>query len=105
MEGAQCGYCTPGFMITVRGLLQQNPNPTEEQIRDALSSNLCRCTGYVQMYEAIRAALAAERRADTGELAARTAKPLTTSPLTPEYRREMIRVLTKRALLDLREAC
>jgi carbon-monoxide dehydrogenase small subunit len=59
--GAQCGYCTPGFMVTVKHLLTENMNPTETEIRDALSSNLCRCTGYNQMYEAIRAAIAAEQ--------------------------------------------
>jgi carbon-monoxide dehydrogenase small subunit len=59
--GAQCGYCTPGFMITVKALLDRNPDPTEEDIRHALSGNLCRCTGYTQMYQAIKAAIAAER--------------------------------------------
>jgi aerobic carbon-monoxide dehydrogenase small subunit len=61
--GAQCGYCTPGFMITVKALLDRNPDPTEEDIRHALSGNLCRCTGYTQMYQAIRAAIEAEQRA------------------------------------------
>src|SRR6202167_4705135 len=60
--GAQCGYCTPGFMMTVRHLLAQNSNPSEREVRAALSSNLCRCTGYNQMYEAIRSAIAAERQ-------------------------------------------
>jgi carbon-monoxide dehydrogenase small subunit len=59
--GAQCGYCTPGFMITVKALLDRNPDPTEEDIKHALSGNLCRCTGYTQMYQAIKAAIAAER--------------------------------------------
>src|SRR6266481_5149518 len=60
--GAQCGYCTPGFIITVKALLERNPDPTEEDIRHALSGNLCRCTGYTQMYQAIRAAIEAERQ-------------------------------------------
>ncbi len=60
--GAQCGYCTPGFIMTVKSLLAENPNPSEDDIRAALSSNLCRCTGYNQMYEAIRAAVAAEQK-------------------------------------------
>ena len=60
--GAQCGYCTPGFMITVKHLLSVNPNPTEEEIRAALSGNLCRCTGYTQMYTAIKAAIEAEKK-------------------------------------------
>jgi aerobic carbon-monoxide dehydrogenase small subunit len=59
--GAQCGFCTPGFMITVKALLDRNPEPTEEDIRHALSGNLCRCTGYTQMYQAIKAAIAAEQ--------------------------------------------
>lgn len=61
--GAQCGYCTPGFIMTVKSLLAENPDPSEEDIRNTLSSNLCRCTGYNQMYEAIQSAIAAERRA------------------------------------------
>ncbi len=60
--GAQCGFCTPGFMMTVRWLLANNPEPSEAEIRDALSSNLCRCTGYLQMYQAIRAAIEAEQK-------------------------------------------
>jgi aerobic carbon-monoxide dehydrogenase small subunit len=59
--GAQCGYCTPGFIMTVKSLLAENPNPTEADIRMALSSNLCRCTGYNQMYQAIGSAVKAER--------------------------------------------
>jgi len=66
--GAQCGFCTPGFMMTVKWLLANNPDPTEEEIRDALSSNLCRCTGYSQMYQAIRAALDAEQKGLRQEL-------------------------------------
>src|SRR5947209_13701307 len=60
--GAQCGYCTPGFIMTVKSLLAENPDPSEADVRAALSSNLCRCTGYNQMYEAIRSAIEAERR-------------------------------------------
>jgi len=59
--GAQCGYCTPGFIMTVKSLLAENPDPSEGDLRAALSSNLCRCTGYSQMYEAIRSAIAAEK--------------------------------------------
>jgi len=58
-HGLQCGYCTPGMLIAARGLLNANPNPTEEQIRDAIGGNLCRCTGYQQIVEAVH--LAAER--------------------------------------------
>ena len=60
--GAQCGYCTPGFIMTVKSLLAENPDPSEADVRSALSSNLCRCTGYNQMYEAIRSAIQAERK-------------------------------------------
>jgi len=60
--GAQCGYCTPGFIMTVKSLMAENPDPSEDDIRAALSSNLCRCTGYNQMYAAIRSAIKAERR-------------------------------------------
>jgi 4-hydroxybenzoyl-CoA reductase subunit gamma len=60
--GAQCGFCTPGFMMTVKHLLAVNPDPDENDIRNALSSNLCRCTGYSQMYQAIKAAIEAEQK-------------------------------------------
>jgi aerobic carbon-monoxide dehydrogenase small subunit len=63
--GAQCGYCTPGFMMTVKALLDHNPEPTEDEIKRALSSNLCRCTGYTQMYQAIKAAIKAEQQGMT----------------------------------------
>ena len=58
-HGLQCGYCTPGMLVAAQGLLNRNPNPTGEQIRDAIGGNLCRCTGYQQIVEAIE--LAAER--------------------------------------------
>jgi carbon-monoxide dehydrogenase small subunit len=60
--GAQCGYCTPGFIMTVKHLLAENAEPSDAEIRSALSSNLCRCTGYTQMYQAIKAAIDAEKR-------------------------------------------
>lgn len=60
--GAQCGYCTPGFMMTVKALMERNPEPTEEEIKQSLSGNLCRCTGYTQMYQAIKAAIKAEQQ-------------------------------------------
>jgi carbon-monoxide dehydrogenase small subunit len=49
----QCGYCTPGFVVTVHELLEQNPEPTEAQVREALTGNLCRCTGYVNIVKAV----------------------------------------------------
>src|SRR5689334_25162202 len=60
--GAQCGYCTPGFIMTVKYLLANNPHPAEAEIKQALSGNLCRCTGYNQMYEAIKSAIEAEQK-------------------------------------------
>jgi carbon-monoxide dehydrogenase small subunit len=60
--GAQCGFCTPGFIMTVKFLLSNNSDPTEAEVRRALSSNLCRCTGYSQMYQAIKAAIDAEQK-------------------------------------------
>jgi carbon-monoxide dehydrogenase small subunit len=58
-HGLQCGYCTPGMLIAAQDLLNRNPNPTEERIRDAIGGNLCRCTGYQQIVEAVE--LAAKR--------------------------------------------
>jgi len=59
-RGFQCGFCTPGFMMATKGLLDKNPNPTEDEMRDALSGNICRCTGYVRIMEsAMEAAEAA----------------------------------------------
>jgi len=52
--GAQCGYCTPGFIMASAGLLRRNPCPNEDEIRDALGSNICRCTGYVKIIEAVQ---------------------------------------------------
>lgn len=60
--GAQCGYCTPGMLMMSKALLDENPNPTEEDIRFALSGNLCRCTGYAKIVQAVQDA-AAELRA------------------------------------------
>ena len=60
--GAQCGYCTPGMLMMSKALLDENQNPTEEEIRYALSGNLCRCTGYVKIIHAVQDA-AAEIRA------------------------------------------
>lgn len=58
----QCGFCTPGMILTSRVLLDKNPHPTEEEIKRALSGNLCRCTGYVKIIEAVRNASTAEGR-------------------------------------------
>jgi carbon-monoxide dehydrogenase small subunit len=55
----QCGFCTPGFVVATADLLSRNPDPSEDEIREALSGNLCRCTGYAKIFEAVR--MAAER--------------------------------------------
>jgi 4-hydroxybenzoyl-CoA reductase subunit gamma len=54
--GSQCGYCTPGMIMAAEALLRRNPRPSEAEIRDALSGNLCRCTGYVKIIESVQAA-------------------------------------------------
>jgi len=52
----QCGFCTPGFILSAKALLAEKPNPTEQEIKEAISGNLCRCTGYVKIVDAIKAA-------------------------------------------------
>ena len=52
----QCGYCTPGFIMSAKALLDRHPNPTEDEIKEGIANNICRCTGYVQIVEAIQAA-------------------------------------------------
>ena len=57
LGGAQCGYCTPAILVTAKALLDRVPNPTREQIREALSGVLCRCTGYLQIFDAVEDAV------------------------------------------------
>jgi carbon-monoxide dehydrogenase small subunit len=59
LGAAQCGYCTPGFLLVAQALLEQNPSPSRREIAEALAGNLCRCTGYLKIFEAVE--LAAER--------------------------------------------
>ena len=59
LGAAQCGYCTPGILLAARSLLEENPRPTRDEIREALAGNLCRCTGYTKILQAVE--LAAER--------------------------------------------
>lgn len=61
LGAAQCGYCTPGILVTARELLDRVPNPTRAQVREALSGILCRCTGYQQIFEAVEAAMTGTR--------------------------------------------
>ena len=56
LGGAQCGYCTPGILVTAKALLDAHPRPTRPQIEEALSGNLCRCTGYLQIFESVEEA-------------------------------------------------
>jgi aerobic-type carbon monoxide dehydrogenase small subunit (CoxS/CutS family) len=60
--GAQCGFCTPGVLMSAYALLEQNPSPTLEEVREALSGNLCRCTGYTKIYEGVMRAAEVVRR-------------------------------------------
>jgi carbon-monoxide dehydrogenase small subunit len=64
LGAAQCGYCTPGFLLTAKVLLETNPRPTRHEIREALAGNLCRCTGYVKIFEAVELAAAWMRGED-----------------------------------------
>lgn len=60
----QCGYCTPGFIMSAKALLDRNPHPSEDEVKESISHHICRCTGYVQIVEAIQAA--AEKMGGTG---------------------------------------
>jgi carbon-monoxide dehydrogenase small subunit len=62
-HGLQCGFCTPGMMLVGKTLLEDNPDPTDEDVRWAISGNICRCTGYMNIVKAIQAAAAAKRDA------------------------------------------
>jgi carbon-monoxide dehydrogenase small subunit len=66
-HGLQCGFCTPGFLMSVRELLGDNPSPTEREIREHLSGNLCRCTGYQNIVEAVQAAARQLREVATAD--------------------------------------
>jgi carbon-monoxide dehydrogenase small subunit len=65
-HGLQCGYCTPGFLMTLVPFLAENANPTDEEIRDAISGNICRCTGYQNIVEAVKLVADQLRKVDHG---------------------------------------
>ena len=67
LGAAQCGYCSPGFLLVAEELLEKNPRPSRDEIKEALSGNLCRCTGYIKIYEAVELA-AARMRGEEMEL-------------------------------------
>ena len=67
LGAAQCGYCSPGFLLAAKELIEKSPNPSRDEIREALSGNLCRCTGYIKIYEAVELA-AARMRGEEMEL-------------------------------------
>ena len=66
-HGLQCGFCTPGFLMLATALLRENPHPSDDEIRDAMASNLCRCTGYQGILEAVRAAADAGAAGNGGD--------------------------------------
>lgn len=67
LGAAQCGYCTPGFVLTTHALLEKNPDPTLDEIKEAVSGNLCRCTGYLKIFEAVQNVAARQRKAEVGD--------------------------------------
>jgi carbon-monoxide dehydrogenase small subunit len=71
LGGSQCGYCTSGMILTALALFEHNPAPTRDEIREALSGNICRCTGYQQIVDAVEAAAAIVRQSGTPAPAAR----------------------------------
>ena len=64
LGAAQCGYCSPGFLLAAKELIDKSPKPSREEIKEALSGNLCRCTGYIKIYEAVELAAARMRGED-----------------------------------------
>ena len=80
LNAAQCGYCTPGFLCAAKALLDRDASPSRETLRDELAGNLCRCTGYLKIYEAIERAAAIVRGEPVPDLVGGTPPPLIDSP-------------------------
>jgi len=87
-HGLQCGYCTPGMMMTAVALLARNPNPTEAEIRRAISGNLCRCTGYVNIVKAIQYAANKLRQAEAVPVGSGATTGGSATPDTPKEVRQ-----------------
>jgi carbon-monoxide dehydrogenase small subunit len=87
-HGLQCGFCTPGFLMSVVGLLDQHPNPTAQQIEEGISGNLCRCTGYASIRRAVHRAVELSSTPShlRGEVRGAGREPNTPSPLRGEGR-------------------
>ena len=77
-HGLQCGFCTPGFIMAATYLLETNPNPSDEEIRKGLEGNLCRCTGYVNIVKAVKAAAATMAAGGQGQASGPSAQPAAT---------------------------
>jgi carbon-monoxide dehydrogenase small subunit len=78
--GAQCGFCTPGMILTAKSLLAANPNPTDQEISEALSGNLCRCTGYTQVFASVRSAIELMRVAEPQDVRAGSPMQMKVTP-------------------------
>jgi len=78
LGAAQCGYCTPGFLLVAEELLKKTPNPSRAEIQEALSGNLCRCTGYLKIYEAVELAAVQMREKESSRKGAKSPRGMET---------------------------